>query len=1264
MLFPLRRSAGLASGVSTRRSRSARRRPQRLSLERLEARELLSGEPLQIILEASQIAGGPALSGALDRSIDDTFFVNIYVRDLRTGTDAQGVSGGKLDLHWSGDAATATSIEYSVDFTDSRTGDRNNGSHLVNEVGATTTDTEVGVSERALLCSIEMTALTAGTLEFSVNEGDGGFSLVGLSDPALASNSLTVTLGNHAPLAADANYTVAQGGSLTTTDVDGTTTTTPSDNGLKAVASDPDHDALTFTVVTPPQNGTLTLDSQTGLFTYTPNTGNTAISDSFTYKVDDGTGTATATVHLAINHAPSFSAASRALSVPEGTTAVATVTATDANGGTLTYTLSGTDAERFEIGTNSGILTFKAAPDFEQPADADTNNAYTLDVTATDADGATAVQHLEVTVTDQNSAPDLTPTYPNLGSIAANQTNNAGKLVSEILGTTVTDADGAGVPEGLAIVATAGSGTWQYSLDNGSTWTAVGTVSYESALLLRANDKVRFVPSSGETGESTFTYVAWDQTGTTAGQQGTKVNVTNRDYTTPFSKDPDTARITVTAATNSAPVLTTTTFTLPALTEDPTTNDGVLVTTLLGSSVTDTDGTTNQGIAVFGVVNTNGAWEYSTDSGSTWTAFGSPLATSARLLAANTATRLRFKPNADYSGTVTAGLSFRAWDQSDGTAGGTANITATGGTSVFSEAAGTGSITVTAVNDAPVIGSTATFTVTGINEDPTNNPGTLISTLLTSGVTDADSTSVSKGIAVYAVNNTNGTWRYTTDGTTWKPFSSSISETSAQLLASDTTTRVRFEPNANYSGTISNGLSFRAWDQTSGSPGGTASLATHGGSSAFSDQTANASLTIAAANDLPTIDNIANPATIAKNAGQQTINLTGIAAGPSESQTLQVTATSSNTTLIPAANLSVTYTSPNSTGTLKYTAATDQVGSSTITVTVRDAGLDGTLNTDDDGISTKTFTVTVGSASLSGNVYVDSNGDGSRASTEYGIGHVVVTLQQLSNGSYVNLQTVTTASDGSYSFTSLPAGTYQIVESQPSNIRDGSAKAGTSGGTVSANKITAITLTEGTAATGYNFAEQGLALKYIALQMCFTFSPTIDAIYTEMVGTNQLTLSGTSSADTITIAAGTDYHTVTINGVQQRIAATVDAIMLDSGDGSDTVTLTGTSLDDVATIATNTAKLTSSKYSIQVTASESITVNGVSGTDSAVLNDTSGNDTLTASTSSIKLAGTSFTAELSAFKTVKAIHTAGTDTVSRASALDYVLTLEGQWTTS
>ncbi len=105
-------------------------------------------------------------------------------------------------------------------------------------------------------------------------------------------------------------------------------------------------------------------------------------------------------------------------------------------------------------------------------------------------------------------------------------------------------------------------------------------------------------------------------------------------------------------------------------------------------------------------------------------------------------------------------------------------------------------------------------------------------------------------------------------------------------------------------------------------------------------------------NDAPAINTPSN-VTINENAGQQTVNLTGITSGGGETQTLTVTASSNNSALI---NPSVTYTSPNSTGTLRFTPAANSFGMATITVKVTDNG--GTLNGGVDTTSVQ-FTVTV-----------------------------------------------------------------------------------------------------------------------------------------------------------------------------------------------------------------------------------------------------------------------------------------------------------------
>src|SRR5262249_15131176 len=67
-------------------------------------------------------------------------------------------------------------------------------------------------------------------------------------------------------------------------------------------------------------------------------------------------------------------------------------------------------------------------------------------------------------------------------------------------------------------------------------------------------------------------------------------------------------------------------------------------------------------------------------------------------------------------------------------------------------------------NTAPVLNGANNLT--GINEDPSTNPGTLVSALIAGQASDADGNPL--GIAVTAADNTHGTWQYTLDGSTFQ----------------------------------------------------------------------------------------------------------------------------------------------------------------------------------------------------------------------------------------------------------------------------------------------------------------------------------------------------------------------------------------------------------------------------------------------------------------------------------------------------------------
>ena len=87
------------------------------------------------------------------------------------------------------------------------------------------------------------------------------------------------------------------------------------------------------------------------------------------------------------------------LSVREGVSNVVSLSGTDADGNSLSFSiLSGDDQSLFRI-TSSGVLSFASVPDFESPGDADIDNTYLLTVQVTDG-SLNDSQSLTVTVTD------------------------------------------------------------------------------------------------------------------------------------------------------------------------------------------------------------------------------------------------------------------------------------------------------------------------------------------------------------------------------------------------------------------------------------------------------------------------------------------------------------------------------------------------------------------------------------------------------------------------------------------------------------------------------------------------------------------------------------------------------------------------------------------------------------------------------------------------------------------------------------------------
>ena len=129
-----------------------------------------------------------------------------------------------------------------------------------------------------------------------------------------------------------------------------------------------------------------------------------------------------------------------------GSSSVGVLTATDADGDSLVFTLSGTDSEHFNVVGEA--LSFLEPPDFEAPRDDDQNNVYRLDASVSDGLD-TAVATVEVTVLNDPS-DDETGETPGDGSSLVVWINefhydNVGTDENEfieVMGTAGIDLDG------------------------------------------------------------------------------------------------------------------------------------------------------------------------------------------------------------------------------------------------------------------------------------------------------------------------------------------------------------------------------------------------------------------------------------------------------------------------------------------------------------------------------------------------------------------------------------------------------------------------------------------------------------------------------------------------------------------------------------------------------------------------------------------------------------------------------------------------------
>ena len=187
-------------------------------------------------------------------------------------------------------------------------------------------------------------------------------------------------------------------------------------------------------------NGSITV-AHTNVLVGVLNDGIDTVRNFENYKFADGTINQAQLLNIAPVITSNGGAATAAINVPENSTIVTTVTATDANlGSVLTYSLSAVaaannaDAALFAIDPSTGALIFVGAPNFEVLGDAGANGVYNVVVQVSDGISIDT-QAIAITVTNVNETPTIAG-----GDTAVAAINENSTVVTTV---TATDPDAA-----------------------------------------------------------------------------------------------------------------------------------------------------------------------------------------------------------------------------------------------------------------------------------------------------------------------------------------------------------------------------------------------------------------------------------------------------------------------------------------------------------------------------------------------------------------------------------------------------------------------------------------------------------------------------------------------------------------------------------------------------------------------------------------------------------------------------------------------------
>ncbi|MFV3074359.1 beta strand repeat-containing protein [Niveispirillum fermenti] len=272
---------------------------------------------------------------------------------------------------------------------------------------------------------------------------------------ATSSQTFTINVTNAAPA------TPTDSNNAANSVVEGATNGTAV--GITASATDVNGGSITYSL-TDNAGGRFAIDATTGVVTVADATKldyETATSHTITVQASDGTATSSQTFTINVTNAPpatptdSDSAVNRMAEGASGGTAVGiTASATDVNGGTVTYSLLDDAGGLVQIDANTGVVTVRDGINWSQGIAGDK----TITVQASDGGGGVSQQNFTFTIAPRTTSPTSptlapgsnagVPDVARPGLLRLTGTTEAGATVTLLLNgnasglTTVAGADG------------------------------------------------------------------------------------------------------------------------------------------------------------------------------------------------------------------------------------------------------------------------------------------------------------------------------------------------------------------------------------------------------------------------------------------------------------------------------------------------------------------------------------------------------------------------------------------------------------------------------------------------------------------------------------------------------------------------------------------------------------------------------------------------------------------------------------------------------